>query len=505
MTRPPVITIMGHVDHGKTTLLDFIRKSRVVTQEAGGITQHIGAYQVSYGSNKLTFIDTPGHAAFNKMRERGANITDLIVLVVAANDGVKPQTIESIRHIKKSGAPFIVAINKIDLPNIRIDVVKSELAEHGIVVTDFGGDVDTVEISALTGKGVDSLLENLVVMSELMELKADSQAPLEAVVIEATLDNKKGASASVIVQKGTLKIKQDLEIDGVQGRVRALFNELGESLSQAKPGDPVEIIGLKKVPHVGSIVREAGVEYQQHSSQDQKASGASASGSNTTSINPTETQVVNPFANINFDSLFDQKEKLNLIIRADVEGTLEVIHQNLDEDQVNVLLSGVGEVTESDIEMAETSGAKVISFHTKVPARIKDLAKNHKVKIKEYDVIYKLIEDLQKQILKLIDAHIDEVELGTAEILQIFEMKGERIAGCRVKTGEIKKTDSIHLKRGEDIILDPVVKSLMQGKQEIDSVKNKSEFGITFKTSKKLKSVSFKVGDMIVAYKIDED
>jgi translation initiation factor IF-2 len=490
MSRPPVITIMGHVDHGKTTLLDYIRKSRVVAGEAGGITQHIGAYQVEYNGKKLTFIDTPGHAAFNKMRERGANITDLIVLVVAANDGVKPQTIESIRHIKKSGAPFIVAINKIDLPDVRTDNVKAGLAEHGLVVRDFGGDVETVEISALTGLGVDSLLENLVVMSELMELTADPEAPLEAVVIEATLDTKKGATASVIVQKGTLKIRQDLEIDGVVGRVRALFNEKGESLKEAKPGDPVEITGLKDVPSVGSIVRESGAEYAVQKVSDEQA---------------TEPVTVNPFADLDFDSVFGEKEKLKLIVRADVEGTLEVIHQNLDEDQVDVLLSGVGEVTERDLQMAETSGAKIIAFHTKVPNRIKEMAKNAKIKIKEYDVIYKLIEDLQKQILKLIDAHIDEVELGTAEILQIFEMKGDRIAGCRMKTGEIKKTDLLHLKRNGEIICDPVVKNLMQGKQEIDSVKGKSEFGMTFKTSKKLRAIPFEVGDLIVAYKIDED
>lgn len=491
--RPPVITIMGHVDHGKTTLLDHIRHTRVVAKEAGGITQHIGAYQVEFQGKKLTFIDTPGHAAFNKMRERGAQITDLIVLVVAANDGVKPQTVESIRHIKKSGAPFIVAINKIDVPDVRPENVKAGLAEHDVVVTDFGGDIDTVEISALKGIGIDTLLENLVVMSDLLELQSEPDAPLEAVVIEATLDSKKGASASVIVQKGTLAVRQDIVIDGVQARVRALFNERGESVQQALPGDPVEIIGLKEVPSVGSIVRQDGVVYEDAALELQQDK-----------LNEQHTQD-DPFADLDFDAAFGDKEKLQLIIRADVEGTLEVIRQNLDEDQVEVLLSGVGEVTERDLEMAETSGAKIIAFHTKVPNRIKELAKNAKIKIKEYSVIYKLIEDLQKQILKLIDAHIDEVELGVAEVLQIFEMKGERIAGCRVKTGEIKKSDLIHLKRGEEIIADPSIKNLMQGKQEIDSVKAKSEFGVTFKTSKKMKTVPFQVGDILVAYKIEED
>jgi len=499
--RPPVITIMGHVDHGKTTLLDYIRKTRVAAREAGGITQHIGAYQVEFQGKKLTFIDTPGHAAFNKMRERGADITDLIVLVVAANDGVKPQTVESIRHIKKSGAPFIVAINKTDIPDVRLENVKAGLAEHDVIVTDFGGDIDTVAISALTGKGVDELLENLVVMSELLELKADPTAPLKAVVIEATRDSKKGATASVIVQQGTLKVRQDIEIDGMQGRVRALFNENGVQQQEAVPGDPVEIIGLGDVPHVGAVIREVGVAYTADEDVLEQQLKAEESAQATTQT----SQANDPFADIDFDMVFGDKEKLKLIVRADVEGTLEVIHQNLDEDQVEVLSSGVGEVTEQDLEMAEASGATIIAFHTKVPNKIKDIAKQAKIKIKQYDVIYKLIEDLQKQILKLIDATIDEVELGVAEILQIFEMRGERIAGCRVKTGEIKKTDLIHLKRGEEIILDPTIKSIMHGKEEIDSVKAKNECGITFRPQKKGKTIPFEVGDLIVAYRVDED
>ncbi len=500
--RPPVITIMGHVDHGKTTLLDYIRKTRVAAREAGGITQHIGAYQVEFQGKKLTFIDTPGHAAFNKMRERGADITDLIVLVVAANDGVKPQTVESIRHIKKSGAPFIVAINKTDLPDVRLENVKAGLAEHDVIVRDFGGDIDTVAISAMTGKGVDDLLENLVVMSELLELKSDPTAPLKAVVIEATRDSKKGATASVIVQQGTLKVRQDIEIDGLQGRVRALFNENGVPQQTAVPGEPIEIIGLGGVPHVGSIIHEVGVAYTADEDVLEQEAKAEKDVADAAKI---AEQANDPFANLDFDMVFGDKEKLKLIVRADVEGTLEVIHQNLDEDQVEVISSGVGEVTEQDLEMAEASSATIIAFHTKVPNKIKDIAKQAKIKIKQYDVIYKLIEDLQKQILKLIDATIDEVEVGVAEILQIFEMRGERIAGCRVKTGEIKKTDLIHLKRGEEILYDPIIKGIMHGKEEIDSVKAKNECGITFRPQKKSKQIPFEVGDLIVAYRIDEE
>jgi translation initiation factor IF-2 len=502
-TRPPVITIMGHVDHGKTSLLDYIRKAKVAAGEAGGITQHIGAYQIEFKGKKLTFIDTPGHAAFNKMRERGSKITDIVILVVAANDGVKPQTIESIRHIKTSKASFIVAINKSDLKDIKLDEVRAQLAEHDVIVREFGGEVDTINISAKTGAGIDELLENLVVMSDLLELKADPQKSMEAVVIESTLDAKKGVSASVIVQQGTLAVRQDLITQStygndIVGRVRSLTDENGRQLKEVTPGSPAEIIGLKEVPPVGSIIRDAAAEYTElEEMRELEAEEALLE----------EKPVVDndPFADIDFDVAFGGQQKLKLIIRSDVEGTLEVINQNLDEDQVDVVSSGVGMVTESDIELARATGAKIIAFHTQVPGRIAQLAKDQDVKVKSYDVIYKLIEDLQKQILKLIEPGIDEVITGQAEILEIFEMKGERIAGCRVKTGEIKKTDFLHLKRGDDLIADPQIKLIMHGKEEIESVKAKNECGITFRKLAKGKIIPFEVGDTLVAYSIEED
>lgn len=502
-TRPPVITIMGHVDHGKTSLLDYIRKTRVAAREAGGITQHIGAYQIEYKGKKLTFIDTPGHAAFNKMRERGANITDLIVLVVAANDGVKPQTIESIRHIKNSKASFIVAINKTDLQDIRLDDVKAQLAEHGLVVREYGGDVETVNISAKTGAGIDELLENLVVMSDLLDLKADPQAPLEAVVIESTLDSQKGASASVIVRQGTLSVRQEITTEGhegqtIIGRVKALIDENGTQLAAVQPGSPSEIIGLKEVPPVGAVIRDVNADYSEVEAMkaleaEIAAEDAAAQGE------------IDPFGDIDFESAFGEKEKLKLIVRSDVEGTLEVIRQNLDEDQVTLVASGVGVVTDHDIELAKTANASIIAFHIKVPAKTKQQAKDAGVRLRSYDVIYKLIEDLQKQILKLIEPTIDEVVTGEAEILQIFEMKGERIAGCRVKTGEIKKTDLIHLKRGEEFVADPKIKAMMHGKEEIDVVKAKNECGITFRNLAKGKAVDFQVGDILIAYKVEDE
>jgi translation initiation factor IF-2 len=470
---------MGHVDHGKTSLLDYIRKAHVAAGEAGGITQHIGAYQIEFKGKKMTFIDTPGHAAFNKMRARGAKITDLIVLVVAADDGVKPQTIESIRHIKEANVPVIVALNKIDLPNVYPDIPKSQLAEQGILVQGFGGDVDVVEVSAKTGKGVDDLLETLQVTAELHDYKADPAADLKAVVIESTKDAKRGTLATVIVQQGTLKIRQDIVTDDASGRVRQLLDENRKPLKEVTPGSPAEIIGFDQVPAVGSTVWEAG-KVGQVAEQTETAEADGEAG---------------PFA-----ALFDDKPKLKLIIKADVQGTLEAIKQNLDAESMELLGSGVGEVNDSDLDLAETTGAMLLVFHTRVPRQIEEKAKERKIKLKKYDIIYQLLEDLQKQMLKLIEPSIDEVVTGEVEILQIFEMRGERIAGCRVITGEIKRGDLLHLKRGEEVIADPEMKSMMHGKEEIQAAKAKSEFGMTFKSKK----VDFQVGDRVVAYKVEE-
>jgi translation initiation factor IF-2 len=487
--RPPVVTIMGHVDHGKTTLLDYIRQSHVAAKEAGGITQHIGAYQIDYQGKPITFIDTPGHAAFNKMRERGAKVTDFVILVVAANDGVKPQTIESIRHIKESKVSLIVAINKIDLKDVYPDMAKAQLAEHGILVNGYGGSVETIELSAKTGQGVDKLLETISVMAELQDLKADPAAPLKAVVIESSMDPKKGSVASVIVQQGTLKVRQDVETDDglASGRIRSLSNEQGQILKEVGPGSPAEIIGFKEVVEVGAVVQELGRDYENEEiTEDQLADEAKSN------IDIGDT---------NYGDLFEQKPKLKLIVRSDVTGTLEAIAQNLDPESVELIDARVGDVTDGDIELARATGATIIAFHIKVNARIKELAKTQTVKIKYYDIIYHLIEDLQKQMLKLLEPTIDEVVTGEAEILQIFDMKGMRIAGSRVKTGEFKKTDKLHLKRGEDIIADPVIGSMMRGKDQIDNAKAKSEFGITFRNKK----LDFQVGDTLIAYKVEDE
>ena len=487
--RPPVVTIMGHVDHGKTTLLDYLRKSRITAGEAGGITQHIGAYQIEHKGKKITFIDTPGHAEFNKMRERGAAVTDFVILVVAANDGVKPQTIESIRHIKAAKVPVVVAINKIDLPNVYPDVAKGELAQHGIQVIDMGGDVEAVAISALKGTGVDTLLDTISVMADLQNISGDPEAALRAIVIESAMDARKGVTASVIVQQGTLRGRQSVQTEEVSGRVRMLTNDKGESLESVGPGCPAELIGLDQVPAVGSLIWEAG--------QEQPTLVSATNADETTPVVQANTNE----ADYNFDDLLGEKQKLPLIIRADVEGTLEAIINNLDDESIDLLEAGVGVITEADLDLAESSKAPIIAFHTKVPKHIVTLAKQRGIKIKMYQVIYELIEDLQKQMLKLMEPTIDEVVTGEAEILQIFEMKGERIAGIRVKTGEIKKNDWLHLKRGEEILFNPVIKTMRHGKDELDRVTAKSEAGFTFKNRK----LDFKVGDRIIAYKIENE
>lgn len=501
--RPPVITIMGHVDHGKTTLLDYIRHTNVTAGEAGGITQHIGAYSIEHNGQPLTFIDTPGHAAFSKMRERGAQATDIVVLVVAANDGVKPQTIESIRHIKSSNVSVIVAINKIDLADVNPDIAKSQLAEHGIMVTEYGGDVEAVPISAAKGTGVDKLLETLVAMADLLELKADPDAPLEAVVIESSLDKSIGSGASVIVQQGTLSVRQDIYTDdsddsapatgslahGVMGRVKLLTNEEGEKLTTVTPGYPAQIIGFNSIPAVGAIVRDQAAEYPDPTEELAEGEGAGDD--------------LDLDKMLDFGGLLEAEgsPKIKLIIKADVQGTLEAILQNLDEDSTQLLDSGIGEVSEGDVELADASGAVIISFHTRVSGKIKKLAKLAGVKIKSYDIIYQLIEDLQKQMLKLLEPAIDEVKTGEAEVLQTFEMKGERIAGCRVITGEIKKSDLFHLEREGEQVANPVIKSMMHGKLEVDKAGAKTEFGATFKNRK----LDFRVGDKLMAYHLQDD
>jgi translation initiation factor IF-2 len=412
-----------------------------------------------------------------------------VILVVAANDGVKPQTLESIRFIKESKVPFIVAINKIDLPDLHLEVVKGQLAEAGVLLQEYGGDIEAVEISAKTGLGVDKLLETIAVMADLLELKADPAAPLEAVVIESTMEKNKGPVARVIVRSGTLQTRQDLVVDEITGRVRLLENEKGQAMDQVLPGEPAEIIGLSDVPEVGSVIRDANASYDQDlTAQFSKTGELEKSFRLSEEVN---------WDNMDLDFMLGEKEKIKLVIKADVKGTLEAILQSLDKETVEIIACGVGQITEQDMELARDGQVLLIAFNVKVNNTQKKIAKSMGVKIKEYNIIYHLIEDLQQSMLKLMDATFDEVVTGEAEILQIFDMKGETIAGVRVKTGELKKSDLLHLKRGEEIIANPVLKTMKHGKDEIDRIGTKNEGGLTFKNKK----LNFQIGDTIVAYK----
>lgn len=469
ITRPPVIAIMGHVDHGKTSLLDAIRKSNVADREAGGITQHIGAYQIDYNNRKLTFLDTPGHAAFSKMRSRGAQVTDIVILVVAADDGVKPQTIESIQHIKASGVEYIVAINKIDAPGANVLNVKSQLAEHEVFLEGFGGNVSAVEVSAKTKQGLNELLDLILLTADVADLHADTTAPFQAVVIESGKDSKRGSYATLLVQQGTLEVRQTIFFGQTQERIRGMVDANGKTVLKAEPSQPVLVQGLSQVPIVGSLATAAMVDQV---------------------VSPSHVQVIE-----------DTNElKLRVILKSDVEGSMEALKVSLP-TAVEVLASSVGEITESDVLLAQTMKAKIIGFNIKASKSVEELAVTHAVKIKTYRIIYELLEDLEKQVFAMQNPHMNEEIVGTAEIIAQFEMRGEKIAGCKVLTGEIKRGQNIlyHLKRGDEELPDPRIKSMKQGKVDVDSVKAGGECGIVFR-----QGTSFKIGDVITCYMFKE-
>lgn len=486
--RPPIVTIMGHVDHGKTTLLDTIRKSHVTAGEAGGITQHIGAYQIDNEGKKITFIDTPGHAAFAKMRARGAQVTDIVILIVAATEGPKPQTIESINHIRAADVPFIVALNKIDLPDADPITVKSELAKYEVMVEEFGGDIPVVEISAKTGKNIDQLLEMIQLIADLNPPQGTAADELEAIVIESHLDKNRGPVATAIVRQGTLKLGQNIFVDEMSAKARTLHDDKNQSLPSAGPSTPVLITGFKSPPPVGS--RIGATPHIQVTVEPKK---------DLPKLKMVEEEV-------DIEAMLEGEEpvkrpSIEIILKVDVEGVLEAIKSNLSEEVI-IVGAGVGPVTESDVLLASSSGARIFAFNVPVSADVAKIAANESVTIKKYRVIYELLDDVEKSILKLLEPTIDEEELGTAEIIASFDIRNDRIAGCRVKTGVISKIDLLHLKRGDKIIADAKIKSLKQNKQDVDRVKAKDECGIIFSPT----HLKYEIGDTISAYrKLSED
>jgi len=483
-SRPPVVAILGHVDHGKTTLLDRIRKTTVAASEVSGITQHIGAYQVNLkNQKKITFIDTPGHEAFSKMRSRGAQVADLAILVVAGNDGVKPQTKEAISHINQADIPFLVAINKIDLSEASADMVKAQLAENKVLVEGYGGKTVCVEISAKTGKGIPELMEMILLLAEMQQLKLEDKKDLKAVVIESLLDRCKGPVATLVIKKGTLKLGDKIQAEKVSGKVKAMLNEKGRAVLKATPSMPTQVLGFKKVPPVGAVVKNITKLETQKKKKTQKDLLSSL---------PKKASKKPPDST---DKEKEETKQIKLILKADVAGTLEAIKANFTEE-ICLINEGVGEINESDVLLAASTGAVIIGFNVKIPNEVKKLAQMEKVKIKKYEVIYTLLEELQGEILKMLEPTIDEEILGKAEIIAEFKIKGNHIAGCKVKEGTIAKKYPVHLMRNEEKLADTKIIQMQKERQEAEEVKSGNEVGLVFKPD-----IDFIIGDVIISYK----
>ncbi|MEK9146655.1 MAG: translation initiation factor IF-2 [Patescibacteria group bacterium] len=450
--RPPVVTIMGHVDHGKTTLLDAIRKTNVVAAEHGGITQHIGAYQVTHHGKTITFIDTPGHAAFEQMRSRGAKVADIVVLVVAANDGVKPQTVEAIKHIKKTSCKVIVAITKVDLPNTSVEKVKSQLKGQDVAVEGYGGDIPVVEVAAPKNKGIAELLEVINLVWDLSPAPSLPNDPLEAVVVESFLAKNRGPVTTVIVIIGTLKVGQKIMVDQDSISVRALVDNTGKNIKEAGPGKPVEILGFKKVMEVGGIVT---------------ARTVTKNG---------ETRAPATMAEIIAKSE-GAKSKFKVIIKADVAGSLEAVLANLPQ-KAQVISSGTGEITDNDIAFAKTANAPIIAFNIKVPPQTRVNAQREGIYIKSYDVIYKLLEDLEEVVAGFEQAKQETKIVGRAKIVATFTIEGARIAGAKVTYGKLTVGDQIVIRRGQKELGSAKILSLKRFKKNYQEIPAGQDCGI---------------------------
>ncbi|MEJ6688313.1 MAG: translation initiation factor IF-2 [Paracoccaceae bacterium] len=480
ISRPPVITIMGHVDHGKTSLLDAIRDAKVVAGEAGGITQHIGAYQVkTAGGTVLSFLDTPGHAAFTSMRSRGAQVTDIVILVVAADDAVMPQTVEAINHAKAAGVPMIVAINKMDKPDATPDKVRTDLLQHEVIVEKMSGEVQDVEVSAITGLGLDELLESIALQAEILELKANPDRAAQGAVIEAQLDVGRGPVATVLVQKGTLK-QGDIFVVGEQwGRVRALIDDKGDRIKTAGPSVPVEVLGLNGTPEAGDVLNVVDTEAQAREIAEYRANAAkdkrAAAGAATT-LEQLMTKAKQD----------ENLSELPILVKADVQGSAEAIVQAMekignDEVRVRVLHSGVGAITESDIGLAEASGAPVMGFNVRANASARNSANQKGVEIRYYSVIYDLVDDVKAAASGLLSAEIRENFIGYSKIKEVFKVSGiGKVAGCLVTEGIARRSAGVRLLRDNVVIHEGTLKTLKRFKDEVPEVQSGQECGMAF-------------------------
>ena len=497
--RPPIVTIMGHVDHGKTSLLDAIRKTNVVSGEAGGITQHIGAYQVRTANGALiTFLDTPGHAAFTSMRARGAQVTDIVVLVVAADDAVMPQTVEAINHAKAAKVPMIVAINKCDKPSANPQKVRTDLLQHEVVVEAMSGEVQDVEVSALTGKGLDSLLEAISLQAEILELKANPNRAAAGAVIEAKLDVGRGPVATVLVQNGTLK-KGDIFVVGEKwGKVRALVNDKGETVSEAGPAVPVEVLGLNGTPEAGDVLNVVETEaqareiadYREKAAKDKRAAAGAAATLEQLMAKAKADQDVS---------------ELPVLVKADVQGSAEAIVQALekvgnDEVRVRVLHYGVGAITDSDVGLAEASGAPIIGFNVRANATARSAAQQKGVEIRYYSIIYDLIDDIKKAASGLLKAEVRENFIGYAKIQEVFRITGVgNVAGCLVTEGVARRSAGVRLLRDNVVIHEGTLKTLKRFKDEVKEVHSGQECGMAFERYEDIRA-----GDVIEIFEREE-
>ncbi len=497
--RPPIVTVMGHVDHGKTSLLDTIRKTRITDREAGGITQHIGASHVVHNGKTIVFLDTPGHAAFTSMRARGAQVTDIAVLVVAADDGVMPQTIEAINHAKAAQVPVIVAINKMDKPAANPDQVKQQLSGYGLVSEDWGGDTIMVPISAKAGTGIDQLLEMIQLVAEMQELQADPTVEAEGVVIEARLDKGKGPMATVIVQQGTLRTGNMILLDTSWGRIRAMLSDTGSNVKSAGPSTAVELLGLNAVPQPGERFHLIKNEKEARDHLGQLDEARRESQKNTATKRMT------------LEDLYSQMQggstpTLNLVVKCDVQGTIEAITGSLDklstqEVQVNIVHTGVGRISESDIMLASASNAIVVGFNVRPDPNASKLAERENIQIRLYSVIYEIIDDVKAAMEGLLAPDLKEQQTGQAEIRKIFKApKVGKIAGCRVLSGSIKRGSKVRLIRDGIVIWDGAIASLRREKDEASEVNAGYECGMTFTNYQ-----DFHEGDLVESYQIVEE
>jgi translation initiation factor IF-2 len=492
VTIPPVVTIMGHVDHGKTSLLDTIRKTKVAAGEAGGITQHIGAYQVEVNGKKITFLDTPGHEAFTAMRARGAQGANIAIIVIAADDGIMPQTREAIDHAKAAKVPILIALNKIDKANANPDRVKQQLAEIDVLIEEYGGDTICLPISARKGTGIDELLDYILLVAEMQDIRANPNRPATGVIIEAKMEKNSGVTATVLVQQGTLKMGDNFVVGSIAGKVRAMFNDRGKRIQKAPPSTPVSILGLPEVPQAGdqlAVVTDEKTAKQSALQEAEKRRTESA-----------------PLGQVSLDTLYMQMQEgtvkeLNIVLKCDVQGSSEAIKNALsklgeENLKVRMIHEGIGNISETDVHLAAASGAIIIGFHVKADGAAQREAQREGVDIRYYDVIYKLLEDIEAALTGMLEPTYREVIDGHAEVIQIFKAgRNIIIAGCRVTNGKLARSAQVRILRKDEKIFEGKIASLRRGKDDVREVASGYECGIVIEDF-----TTFEVGDIIEAF-----